>query len=140
MPQILVIEDNRGDAGLLEEAFKETKLMVELKILNEGADVLNYLRHKGKYSDSKSPEIILLDLNLPEKGGIEILKEIKSDPLLLHIPVVVLSVSERKEDICMAYSMHANAYLVKPIDLNRLFELVKCIYMFWIKEVSLAKG
>lgn len=135
--EILVVEDNTGDSRLIVEALKDSKLSNKLTIVENGVDAMDYLRHKGKYKDSNLPDLILLDLNLPKKDGREVLAEIKNDPELKKIPVVIMTISQAEEDIIRTYNLHANCYIIKPIDLNQFIKVVKSIEDFWFTIVKL---
>jgi CheY-like chemotaxis protein len=135
--EILLIEDNLADIRLTKEALKESKIINNLSVIRDGEEALLYLHKIGKYKNSKSPNLILLDLNLPKKSGQEVLYEIKNDPILKVIPVVILSISKLEEDILKSYNNYANCYIVKPIDFNQFIEVVKSIEDFWISIVKL---
>jgi two-component system, chemotaxis family, response regulator Rcp1 len=135
--QVLLVEDNPGDVRLTKEALKEGKLLHELTVVGDGVDALSFLRKEGKYADALQPELILLDLNLPKKDGREVLAEIKADPQLRRIPVVVLTTSSAEEDILKIYDLHANCYITKPVDLEQFMRVVKSIEDFWISVVKL---
>ena len=135
--EILLVEDNLADVRLTQEALKEEKLFNNLSVVNDGVEALAFLRREGKYANSVRPDLILLDLNLPRKDGREVLEEIKNDPTLEAIPVVVLTVSEADKDILVSYHLHANCYIVKPLDLNQFSKVVKSIQDFWLTIVKL---
>ena len=135
--EILLVEDNPGDVRLTVEAFKEGKVRNNLHIAEDGVEALSFLRLEDKYSDVPHPDIILLDLNLPKKDGREVLAEIKEDPLLKRIPVVILTTSKAEEDIIKTYDLHANCYVTKPVDLDQFLHLVKSIEGFWLTVVKL---
>ncbi|MDD4890515.1 MAG: response regulator, partial [Phycisphaerae bacterium] len=113
---ILMVEDNEGDVFLTKEAFREAKVHNNLTVVNDGVEAIDFLRRRGKYADATRPDLILLDLNLPRMDGREVLAEIKPDPELGSIPVVVLTSSAAEQDIVKAYGLHANCYVVKPVD------------------------
>ncbi|MBL8266188.1 response regulator [Steroidobacter sp.] len=138
--EILLVEDNPGDARLTLEAFKEGKVINNVTVVRDGVEALAYLRKEGPYSNAKVPDIILLDLNLPRKDGREVLAEIKSDPHLMQIPVVVLTTSTAEEDIARAYSNHANCYISKPVDLEQFLRVASSIESFWLNFVKLPHG
>ncbi|MDA0739333.1 MAG: response regulator [Nitrospirae bacterium] len=134
---ILIIEDNPADVRLLEEALKESTLNPTLYVLADGSIAIRFLDEvKGKNSQGL-PHLILLDLNLPQKNGFEILKHIKDDKTLKRIPVIVLSSSQNPDDIAKAYELHANCYLTKPVDLEPFFEIVKAVEYFWFQLARL---
>jgi len=135
--EILLVEDNPGDARLTLEAFKEGKVLNHLTVIGDGADALAYLRCQGQYSNSTQPDLILLDLNLPKKDGREVLAEIKSDERLKKIPVIVLTTSAAPEDVRKAYGSHANCYITKPVDLDQFLRVVQSIESFWLSLVKL---
>jgi two-component system, chemotaxis family, response regulator Rcp1 len=134
---ILLAEDNPADFHLTAEAIKETKIRNQLFHVNDGVEVLEFLRKKGKYADVPRPDVILMDLNMPRKDGRRTLKEIKEDPDLKGIPVVILTVSDAEEDIIRSYDLHANCYVTKPMDLDEFAKVVKGIENFWFSIVKL---
>jgi len=134
---ILLIEDNPGDARLTQEALKEGKVKNQLHIVTDGVEATDFLFKRNKYKDAPRPDLIILDLNLPKKNGQEVLTEIKVDETLKSIPVVILTTSKAEEDIIRSYNLHANCFLSKPIDLNKFFEVVKSIEEFWLTLVKL---
>ena len=135
--EILLVEDNLGDARLTREALKEGKVYNNLHWAKDGVEALEFLHRQGKYADAPRPDIILLDLNLPKKDGREVLEEIKIDPQLKCIPVVVLTTSKAEEDVLKTYGLHANCYVTKPVDLEQFIVVVKSIDMFWLTVVTL---
>jgi CheY-like chemotaxis protein len=134
---ILLVEDNPGDVRLTKEAFKEARVNNNLHVAWDGVEAMDFLRHKGKFSDVPRPDLILLDLNMPRKNGREVLAEIKEDPELMRIPVVVLTMSHAEEDILKSYDLHANCYISKPVDIERFIEVVSSIEGFWLTIVKL---
>ncbi|MEN6554114.1 MAG: response regulator [Methanobacterium sp.] len=139
--EILLVEDNEGDVGLVEEVFQEAKIMNNLNIAEDGEEAMLFLHKKGKFSNVSSPDIILLDLNLPGKDGREVLKEIKEDNELKRIPVVILTTSKAEEDILKSYNLHANSYITKPVDFDQFIRVIKSIENFWLDIVKLpSKG
>lgn len=134
---ILLVEDNPGDVRLTREALKEAKVRNDLYVVEDGIEAIAFLRREGKYKDSPKPDLILLDLNLPKKSGLEVLTEIKADDKLKRIPVVVLTVSKDEEDIVKSYNLHANCFITKPVDLNQFLSVVKSIEDFWLTVVKL---
>ena len=137
---ILLVEDNPGDVRLTKEAFKEAKVNNNLHIVSDGVEAMDFLRRKGKYIEAPRPDIILLDLNMPKKNGREVLAEIKADPDLMAIPVLVLTISQAEEDILKSYNLHANCYIQKPVDINKFIDVVKSIEGFWLTIVKLPSG
>ena len=135
--QVLLVEDNPGDVRLTKEALKEGKLLNQLTVVGDGVEALSFLRKEWVYADAPQPELILLDLNLPKKDGREVLAEIKADPNLRRIPVVVLTTSSSEEDILKIYDLHANCYITKPVDLEQFMGVVKSIEDFWVSVVKL---
>jgi len=135
--KILLVEDNPGDVRLAREGLKESKLYNELWDVPDGEKALDFLRRQSDYPDAPRPDLILLDLNLPRMDGRELLQEIKQDPALRCIPVVVLTMSKAEQDIVQAYDLHANCYINKPIDLDRFIEVVQGIRDFWFTIVQL---
>lgn len=135
--EILLVEDNPADVRLTVEALKEEKVYNNLHIVNDGEEALAFLHKTGKYADEPRPDLILLDLNLPKIDGREVLKEIKNDPDLKIIPVVVLTVSKAEEDILRSYNLHANCYINKPVDLKQFIKVAKSVQDFWLTIVKL---
>jgi len=137
---ILLVEDNPADVLLTMEALKEGDISYELNVVNDGADAIAYLRRKGKYADvAPPPDIILLDINLPKKNGFEVLSEIKEDQRLKSIPVIILTTSSAKQDIRRAYDLHANCYIVKPLDFDAFLNVVRSIEDFWLTLAKLPR-
>jgi two-component system response regulator len=134
---ILLVEDNPGDSDLAREALENSKLHNDLYVVEDGVEAMAFLRRKGKYAQAPRPDLILLDLNLPKKDGREVLAEIKGDPDLKRIPVVILTISKDEEDILKSYNLHANCYITKPIDLGQFMKVVKSIEDFWLTIVKL---
>ena len=134
---ILLVEDNPGDADLAREALLDSKLNNSLDVVDDGEKAMAYLRREGVYGEAPRPDLILLDLNLPKKDGREVLAEIKSDDDLRRIPVVILTTSRAEEDVLKTYDLHANCYITKPIDLNQFLHVVRSIEDFWLSIVVL---
>lgn len=135
--EILLVEDNPGDVRLTIEALKDTKLHNNLHVVSDGVEAMQFLRGESPYVDAPQPDLILLDLNLPRKDGHEVLEEIKSDDRLKYIPVVVLTTSNNDRDILESYSLHANCYITKPVDMNQFVAIVRSIGHFWFSIVKL---
>jgi CheY-like chemotaxis protein len=135
--EILLVEDNLGDARLTLEAFKEGKVINNLTVMRDGVEALAYLRRQSPYTGAPTPDLILLDLNLPRMDGRQLLAEIKGDPRLVMIPVVVLTTSASQDDITRAYSHHANCYITKPVDLDQFLRVIQSIENFWLSLVKL---
>ncbi len=134
---LLLVEDNPGDVRLTREALKEAKVRNSLYVVEDGVEATAFLHKEGKYADAPRPDVILLDLNLPKKNGRELLAEIKQDPDLKYIPVVILTSSSSEEDIIRSYNLHANCYITKPVNLERFLDVVKSIDNFWLSVVTL---
>jgi len=134
---ILVVDDNVGDARLIMEVLNENKIYGSLNMARDGVDAMDFLHRKGTYKTAPIPDLIILDLNLPRKDGREVLAEIKMDEELKHIPVVIMTISQAEEDILKSYNLHANCYITKPIDLNQFIKVVKSIEDFWFSIVKL---
>ncbi|MBI3752930.1 MAG: response regulator [Deltaproteobacteria bacterium] len=137
MVEILMVEDNAADARLTLEAFKDAKVLNNINITPDGEEAMAFLRREGKYTNAPRPDLILLDLNLPKKDGREVLEEIKKDPELKRIPVVVLTTSADEQDILKVYNLCANAYVKKPVDLDQFIKIVETIENFWFSVVKL---
>ena len=135
--KILLVEDNPGDVRLTKEALKDSKIYNHLSIVGDGMEAMAFLRREGGYADADRPDLILLDLNLPKKDGRDVLKEIKEDPDLRRIPVVILTTSRSEQDIIKTYDLHANCYISKPVDLEQFVNVVKSIENFWFSIVKL---
>ena len=134
---ILMVEDNPGDIRLTLEALKENKMNNALHVAKDGVQAMAFLRQEGEYADAPRPDLILLDLNLPRKDGREVLAEIKADPSLMRIPVVILTTSQAEEDILRSYNLHANCFVTKPVDLDQFIRVVQSIEQFWLTIVKL---
>ena len=138
--EILLVEDDPDDVTFTQEALDAGKVSNHLSVVWDGVEALQYLNREGPYADAPEPDIILLDLNLPKKDGREVLAEIKADPDLRRIPVVVLTTSRAEEDILRAYDLHANCYITKPVGLEQFITVVKSIEEFWVAIVTLPEG
>jgi CheY-like chemotaxis protein len=134
---VLLVEDDPGDVMLIREAFAENKVGNVLSVVNDGVEAMKFVRGEGDYATLERPDLVLLDLNLPRKSGAEVLAEIKNDPRLSTIPVVVLTTSQAEEDVLRSYEMHANAYVTKPVDFERFGEIVRQIDEFFVGIVKL---
>jgi CheY-like chemotaxis protein len=134
---ILVVEDNAGDARLIREVLNDNQIFTSLFVAKDGVEAMDYLHNKGKFKEMPQPDLIILDLNLPKKDGREVLSEIKNDKDLKHIPIVVMTISQAEEDILKSYHLHANCYITKPIDLEQFIKVVKSIEDFWFSIVKL---
>jgi two-component system, chemotaxis family, response regulator Rcp1 len=135
--EILMVEDNPGDVRLTVEALKEGKVRNNFHTVEDGVEAMAFLRRQGAYTDAPRPDLVLLDLNLPKKNGREVLAEIKEDPELRRIPVVILTASEAEQDVVKSYNLHANCYITKPVDLDQFLEVVQSIENFWLTVVML---
>jgi len=135
--EILLVEDNPGDIRLTQEVLKEGKVQNTLSVVENGVQAISFLRKENEYQDAPTPDLILLDLNLPKKDGREVLLDIKNDPELKKIPVVVLTTSQAEEDILKVYDLNANCYISKPVDFGQFIDVVKSIENFWLSIVKL---
>ena len=135
--EILLVEDNPGDADLARDALETSKVHNQVHVVTDGVAAMEFLRRKGKYADVPQPDLILLDLNLPKKDGREVLAEVKADPDLKRIPVVILTTSKDEADVPKAYNLHANCFITKPIDLDQFLKVVRTIEDFWFTIVRL---
>ncbi len=131
-----MVEDNPADVRLTLEAFRECRVQNTLHVARDGVEAMSFLRRQDKYADAARPNLIFLDLNLPRKNGREVLKEIKSDPDLRRIPVVILTTSRSETDIGNCYDLHANCYVVKPVDLDEFIQIIHSIENFWLTAVA----
>jgi CheY-like chemotaxis protein len=134
--EILLAEDNPGDVRLTEKALEKGKVLNNLHVVNDGVEALEFLRQEAEYGDAPRPDLLLLDLNMPRKGGQEVLEAMKGDESLRRIPVVVLTSSEAEEDIIESYDLHANAYLTKPVDFDGFVDIVSSIEDFFLTVVK----
>ena len=137
--EILLAEDNPGDILLTQEALAEAKIHNTLHVAKDGVEAMAFLRKEEPYTDAPTPDLILLDLNMPRKSGREVLAEVKSDPDLRRIPVVILTTSESEEDILATYNLHANCYVTKPVDLEQFEKVVRSVEEFWFSIVRLPR-
>jgi CheY-like chemotaxis protein len=138
--EVLLIEDNPGDVRLTQEALKEAKVHNNLSVVNDGLDAMSFLRREGRFAQAPRPDLVLLDLNMPRKDGREVLAEVKADPDLRRIPVVVLTTSKAEEDILRSYDLHANSYVTKPVDFEQFMKVVRSIEEFWLSVVKFPDG
>lgn len=137
--EILLVEDNPGDARLTREALRDARVRNNLHVASDGVEALAFLRRQGKHAAVPRPDLILLDLNLPKKDGREVLEEIKQDDKFRHIPVVILTTSQAERDIAESYRLRANAYVTKPVDLEQFLKVVQSIEHFWLEIVKLSR-
>ncbi|HXE95549.1 MAG TPA: response regulator [Dongiaceae bacterium] len=135
--EILLVEDNPADVNMLQESFRDSKVANELHVVNDGEAALDYLYKRGEFADTHRPDLVLLDIGLPRKNGLEVLAEVKADPGLRRIPVIILTTSKAEEDILRSYDLHVNSYITKPVHLSELFEVMKRIEDFWFGIVKL---
>jgi len=135
--EILLVEDNPGDQDLTRNALQRAKVRNTLHVVEDGEEAMAFLHQEGEYANAPRPDVILLDLNLPRMDGREVLAEIKKDPKLMDIPVVVLTTSSAEQDIIRSYRLHANCYITKPVDLEQFIEVVRSIQNFWLTVVKL---
>jgi CheY-like chemotaxis protein len=136
---ILMVEDNPTDVMITKEALAHAKVLHSLHVVEDGMEALDFLHRRGKHTKAPQPDLILLDLNMPRKNGQEVLAEIKADQLLKQIPVVVLTTSKAEEDVVKAYGLHANCYVIKPVDFDVFAEVVRSIQQFWFSVVTLPR-
>jgi CheY-like chemotaxis protein len=134
---VLLVEDDPGDILMTREAFQQHKIQNKLHVVTDGEQALQFLRQTGEYANVPRPDLILLDLNLPRRSGHEVLAELKDDPRLRVIPVVILTTSQAEEDILRSYSLHANAYVSKPVDFERFMDVIRQIDNFFVTVVKL---
>ena len=137
--EILLVEDNPGDARLTREALRDAKVRNNLHVVLDGVEALAFLRRQGKHAAVPRPDLILLDLNLPKKDGREVLEEIKQDDQLRHIPIVILTTSQAEKDIIESYRLRANSFVTKPVDLEQFLKVVQSIEHFWLEIVKLSR-
>ena len=135
--RILLVEDNPGDARLTMEALRDAKVRNSVAVVEDGEEAMAYLRRQGRHAEALRPDIILLDLNLPKKDGREVLAEVKADPDLKRIPIVIMTTSTAEEDILRSYNLHANCYVTKPVDFDQFIKVVRALDDFWLSIVKL---
>jgi two-component system, chemotaxis family, response regulator Rcp1 len=135
--EILLVEDSPGDVRLTREALADARVRNRLHVAVDGVDAMSFLRREGKHAEAPRPDLVLLDLNLPKKDGREVLEEIKADPRLRTIPVVILTTSAAEGDILRSYELYANCYITKPVDLDQFMRVVQGIESFWLTIVKL---
>ena len=137
---ILVVEDNEGDIFLIKEALEEGKIVNKISVIKDGKEAIDFLEKKEKYKDEETPDLILLDVNLPKKNGHEVLKYIKTSEDLKQIPVIMLTTSSSDKDVLLSYKNHANCFITKPLDVNNFLTIISGIESFWINIVKLPKN
>ncbi|MCW2605739.1 MAG: response regulator [Frankiales bacterium] len=135
--EVLLVEDDPGDVLMTQEAFLDYRISNRLSVVTNGEDAIAYLRKQGRFADATTPDLVLLDLNLPRRDGRDVLRDIKADPVLRRIPVVVLTTSDAEEDVLSSYDLHANAYVRKPVDFEQFVAAVRAIDHFFITVVRL---
>lgn len=135
--EVLLVEDNPGDVRLTREALKESAMKVNLNVARDGVEAIDFLRNRKPFDFAPKPDLILLDLNLPRKNGREVLTEIKGDPELKRIPVLVMTTSRAEQDVDRAYALNANCYIAKPMDLDEFLRIVRAIDEFWLRTATL---
>jgi CheY-like chemotaxis protein len=137
--EILLVEDNPGDARLALESLKESKVRNTLHWVRNGVEAMAFMRRQGRYTNEQRPDLVLLDLNMPKMDGRKVLAEVKSDSDLKRIPIVILTISKAEEDILKAYNLHANCFITKPLDLDQFFKVIRSIEEFWLTIVRLPR-
>jgi CheY-like chemotaxis protein len=137
---VLLVEDDPGDVVIAKEALRASRLKSKLNVVPDGVEAMKYLRREDDYASAERPDLILLDLNLPRKSGHEVLEEVKSDPMLRRIPIVVLTTSGADEDVVRSYDLHANVFVTKPVDFDHFSEVVKQIDDFFLTVASLPQS
>jgi CheY-like chemotaxis protein len=135
--EILLIEDSPSDVALTIEALQAGKIVNNLNCVADGVEAIAYLRKQGRYAESSRPDLIMLDLNLPKKDGREVLRELKSDPNLKLIPIIVLTTSRADKDVLQSYELNANCFITKPVDFHQFIDVVRSIEHFWLSVVTL---
>jgi len=135
--EVLLVEDDLGDAELTQEMLTEAKVSVNLRVVQDGVEALAYLRREGSYAEAARPDLVLLDLNMPGKDGREVLRDIRAEETLRSLPIVVLTTSESDEDILKSYDLGANCYVTKPVGLDQFARIIQCIEEFWFTVVKL---
>jgi len=135
--EVLLVEDNPGDVRLTQEALRDCKVRNRLSVVTDGEEALAYVRRQGKFKGEMRPDVILLDLNLPRKDGRQVLEELKADPNLRRIPVVIMTSSDAEQDVIRAYDLNVNCYVTKPVDFDQFVRVVKAIEEFWLEIVTL---
>lgn len=139
MVEILLVEDSLSDVELTLTAFSECKVQNKIHVAGDGEEAIDFLYKRGKFPNAKTPDVIMLDLNLPKLNGQEVLAIIKNDEFLKKIPVVILTSSEAERDILKSYNLHANCYIIKPVDVEKFLNVVKSVEHFWLNVVKLPK-
>jgi two-component system, chemotaxis family, response regulator Rcp1 len=135
--RVLLVEDNEADVRLTREALRESGELVRLAAVSDGEQALAYLRREGGFADVPRPDLVLLDLNLPRKNGLEVLRELRTDPELAAVPVIMLTTSSARQDVIDAYGAGANCFVVKPLELDEFMDLISAIRSFWLGVAQL---
>ena len=135
--EILLVEDNPADVMLTEEAFEEARIANRLHVARDGVDALEFLHRQGSYADVPTPDVILLDVNMPRMNGLELLAVLKADPELRRIPIIMLTTSRAEQDVWRSYDLHVNAYIPKPVSVGEFFDVVRTFETFWLAIVAL---
>ncbi|MFX1589124.1 MAG: response regulator [Promethearchaeota archaeon] len=134
--KILLIEDNAADIRLTKEVLQDNKIVRTLDVVRNGVEAIDFLKKRGKFSTTSKPNLILLDLNLPKRNGFEVLEIVKQDKELRRIPIVILTVSDAKEDLIKAYNLHANCYVIKPLEMKEFHKIINSIVNYWFTIVK----
>ena len=134
--KILLVEDNAADIRLTKEVLQDSRIVSNLDVVRDGVEAIDFLKKRGKFSDASKPNLILLDLNLPRRNGFYVLEEMKKDEELKRIPVVILTVSDAREDLIKAYNLHANCYVIKPLEMKEFYRIINSIVNFWFTIVK----
>ena len=134
---VLLVEDNEGDIFLTTEALEEAKIVINLSIAKDGKDAIDFVSRRGNHTNDELPDLVLLDINLPKRNGHEVLKHIKEDEKLKHIPVIILTTSSSEKDINLSYKQYANCYIIKPVEVSDFLRVISTIENFWISIVKL---
>ncbi|MBA3857448.1 MAG: hypothetical protein C0507_11120 [Cyanobacteria bacterium PR.3.49] len=134
--KILLVEDSRADARLIVEVFKDEKIAVDIEVVRDGEEAMDFLNKNGRFSESARPDLILLDLNLPKKDGREVLAEVKRNPDLSSIPIIILTTSQSEEDVVKSYRLHASCYVTKPLELEQFERVIRSLDEFWFAAVK----
>jgi len=134
--KILLVEDNAADIRLTKEVLQQSKIVSSLDVVRDGVEAIEFLEKRGKFSNASKPNLILLDLNLPKRNGFHVLEEVKQDEELKRIPVVILTVSDARDDLIKAYNLHANCYVIKPLEMKEFYRIINSIVNFWFTTVK----
>ena len=133
--KILLVEDNAADIRLIEKVVQDNKFVTKLNVVRDGVEAVDFLKNHGKYSHAEKPDLVLLDLNLPKKNGFYVLEKIKQDEELKHLPIVVLTISDARDDLVRAYDLHVNCYVLKPLEVKEFYRIINSIVDFWFNVV-----